>query len=639
MKKTKILIASFLIFGIIGFLISSCEPETYSLGKSPDKSQIQYEIVQDFTVDPGGNTVIMTNLTDGVVITWDYGTGKSNKKTETVKYAFKGEYTIKVSAVTAGGIVELDPVTITVTDDNLNYVNDPLWTALSGGVGNSKTWVLDLDASGTCKYFVGPMYFYGTDNGWLEGGDSGCYGSDCWNWNADWKGNSWVFPNGAEDFGTMTFSLEGGPYVTTNNLSTGTNESGTYFLDKDAHTLSFTNASMLHDSGNQDCVESWTEAKVFSLTEDTMQLGVYRKDSCGGRVLLVFNFISKDYSDNWVPQDLPDPDPSIDLNGGTVGDLLSTTTTTTKTWHMSPDTPFNWTDLNGSFLNSWNSVADYESAGWPGFTSADQATVVKNKITFSNDGSVTTVDSNGVESSGTYVTEEGTNIITFTGITPSFPIGNSWARAETTSLNQWKIVKTAVTGTKVTDLWFGKRDETGKNEYMVFHFVLEDPNYDPDAEVKAIITGNTWKLDSNRTYNVSTSYGALQGPCVYSDFATWSWNPLPGEQYAAGDAGVDYGDMTFNTDGTMVVNQLADTGEMVQLNGLWSYSDGDLTITAEMLHPWSTTTGYGDSYVADWTAIRTFKIEPGALLLQADRDPVASGEGAFWITWIFVPAN
>jgi len=81
-----------------------------------------------------------------------------------------------------------------------------------------------------------------------------------------------------------------------------------------------------------------------------------------------------------------------------------------------------------------------------------------------------------------------------------------------------------------------------------------------------------------------------------------------------------------------------------QLNGNWSVSDGELTITAEMLHPWSAThenngTLVGDTYVADWTAIRTFKIEPGALLLQADRDPAASGEDSFWITWVFVPAN
>ncbi|MBD0822398.1 hypothetical protein [Aestuariibaculum marinum] len=643
MKKNKIFIALMLMLGI-AYLASSCEPETYSLGKLPDKSEIKFEISQDFSVDPGGNTVNMTNLTDGVTLTWDYGTGRSSKKEETVKYAFKGDYTIKITAVTAGGLVELDPVTVTVTDDNLNYVNDPLWNLLSGGVGNSKTWLLDLDADGVSKYFAGPMYFYGTDNGWLEGGDEGCYGDDCWNWSPDWNGNEWIAAQG--DYGTMTFSLDGGPFLTTNHLMMPGygEESGTYFLDVDAKTLSTTDATILHTNENDACVDNWGSMKLFSITENTLQLGVLRKDSCDGAAILVFNFISKDYNDNWVPENVPDPTPDIDLNGGTVDDLLSTTTTTTKTWYLSPDSPFDWTDLNGTLLNGWQTAADYEAAGWPGYTSADQSTVINNKITFSNDGTVTTIDSNGTEMSGTYTTDQSTNIISFEGITPYFPIGESWATVGTTSENQWKIVKTATAGSVVTDIWFGKRDESGKDEYMVFHFVLDSGDTDPDAEIKSILTSNTWVLDSNRTYDVATSYGALQGPTIYSDFATWAWNPLPGEQYAAGDVGVDYGDMTFNADGTMVVNQWADTGSMVQLTGNWSVTDGELTITAEMLHPWSAThevngSLVGDNYVADWTAIRTFKIETGALLLQANRDPAGSGEDAFWITWVFVPKS
>lgn len=473
MKKIRILIASFLVLGVT-FLIASCNPETGVLGELPDKSEIQFDITQDFTADPGGNTVIMTNQTPGVTLTWDYGTGRSNKKVETVKYAFKGDYTINITAVTKGGIVNLDPVTITVTDDNLSYVDDPLWNLLSGGVGNSKTWVLDLDADGVSKYFAGPMYFYGTDNGWLEGGDEGCYGDDCWNWSPDWKGNEWIATQG--DYGTMTFSLDGGPFLTTNHLMIPSygEESGTYFLDADAKTLTTTNATILHTNENDACVDNWGSMKVFSITENTLQLGVLRKDSCDGAATLVFNFITKEYSDNWVPEDLPDPDPAIDLNGGTVDDLLSTNVTTTKTWHLSADSPFDWTDLNGNLLNGWQTVEDYEAAGWPGYTSADQASVIENKITFSNDGTVSTIDSNGTEMSGMYSSStDGTNIITFTDITPFFPIGNSWATVGTTSQNQWKIVKTAKTDGVVSDIWFGKRDETGKNEYMVFHFVLD----------------------------------------------------------------------------------------------------------------------------------------------------------------------
>jgi hypothetical protein len=471
MKNIKIVITTFLT---LVMLLSSCSPDTYSLDAVTDKSDIDFEITQDFAADPGGNTVILTNKTPGVVLTWDYGTGKSNKATETVKYAFKGNYTIKITAVTGGGIVELDPYTVTVTQDNLTYVNDPLWNLLTGGVGKSKTWLLDLNADGVSKYFIGPMYFYGADNAWLSGGDNGCYGADCWNWLPEWKGNTWIAAQG--DYGSMTFSLEGGPFLKTDHkmLSAYGKESGTFFLDANAKTLTTSNATILHPNENENCVVDWKSMKIMSLTENTLQVGVTRKNSCESTATLVFNFISKDYSDNWVPKDVPDPNPAIDLNGGTVDDLLSTTTTTTKTWALSKDTPFNWTDLNGTMLNNWNSVADYEAAGWTGYVAGDQATVVKNKISFSNNGTIKTIDSNGVEKSGTYSTStDGTNIITFGGISPSFPIGSSWASVSTTADNKWKIVKTAKTGDVVTDIWFGKRDEV-KSEYMVFHFVLSN---------------------------------------------------------------------------------------------------------------------------------------------------------------------
>tara|TARA_R110000868_G_scaffold168193_1_gene402816 strand:- start:6970 stop:8853 length:1884 start_codon:yes stop_codon:yes gene_type:complete len=521
MKNIIKAITSVLVLGIL-FLIASCDPETHSLGETLTKSEIDFEIVQDFTADPGGNTVIMTNKTKGVTLTWNYGIGRSNKAIEIVKYAFKGEYTIFVSAVTAGGIVELDPITITVTDDNLNYVNDPLWNLLSGGVGNSKTWVLDLDENGVSKYFGGPMYFYGTSNGWLEGGnswdggDTGCYGDDCWNWSPEWKGNQWIAAQG--NYGSMTFSLDGGPYLTTNHLMIPSygEESGTYFLDIDSKMLTTSDATILHSNENDACVNDWRSMKVFSITENTLQLGVLRKDDCDGAATLVFNFISKEYSDNWVPEDLPDPNPSIDLNGGTVEDLLAVTTTTSKTWSLSPDSPFDWTDLNGTLLNGWQTAEDYEAAGWTGYTSADKGTVVKNKITFSDDGTVTTIDSNDVEMSGTYTTEEGTNNITFSGIIPYFPIGGSWATVATTAENQWKIVKTAKTGTTVTDIWFGKRDEE-KSEYMVFHFVLDDEASEVPEETGTEISFDNTKLvfgdletNGNLRLELYNEYGATK---------------------------------------------------------------------------------------------------------------------------------
>jgi hypothetical protein len=269
--------------------IASCTKKDYELGSLPDKSELKFEVIQDLKTDVGGNTLILVNNTPQTMAVWDYGTGKSYRQRDTVRFAFKGTYTVKFSAVTKAGVVEADSVVINVTKDNLQYVNDPLWTAISGGPGNEKTWILDIKA----KHFDGPLYFYGSTMGWLAGGDKGCYGSDCWNWNPAYKDNTWLMEDG--DYGTMTFSLKGGPYVTVNHLkipARGT-ENGTYYLDKDAKTLTLSGASPLHNIGNESCVAAWGNIKLMSLTDKTMQFGLMRT-SCGGPMLFVYNYVVKE---------------------------------------------------------------------------------------------------------------------------------------------------------------------------------------------------------------------------------------------------------------------------------------------------------------------------------------------------------
>lgn len=458
MKNINLIIKSFLMLVLV--LLASCSPETYSLEGITDKADIQYDILQDFKTDAGGNTVILTNKTPGVVLNWDYVTGKSDKASQTVQYAFKGDYNIKILAITAGGIVELDPVTVSVTQDNLNYVNDPLWTALSGGVGKKKSWIADNGKYGMAP---GAMSF-------ADPTSTQEWGNFTPNWEPEGNANS--SSDADMHWGRyMTFSLDGGPFMTTYEADGTAILNGTYFLDVNTHTLTTTGATILRPDNYIANASNWTNnIKVLKLTENQLRIGILRTNS-EGPWLYIWNFVSKEYADNYIPLDVPDPNPAIDLNNGTVDDLLSTTTTTTKTWALSKDTPFNWSDLNGALLNDWNSAADYEAAGWTGYLVSDQTNVVKNKISFSNDGKVTTVDSNGLTKAGTYATDPATNTITFKDISPSFSIGSSWASVATTEENQWKIVKTAKTGTVVTDIWFGKRDPS-KKEYMVFHFVL-----------------------------------------------------------------------------------------------------------------------------------------------------------------------
>lgn len=528
------------------FLVPSCSPESYSLDGPTAKSDIHFEITQDLVADPGGNTVIMKNTTSGVILNWDYVTGKSNEKTQTVKYAFKGDYTIKITAVTGGGLVELDPVTITVAEDNLSYVNDPLWTALSGGVGKTKAWVLDNG-----KYGIGMgALSFGDPANPIEWG----------NFTANWEPEG--LPPGSIDtdmnWGSyMTFSLDGGPFMKVYDATGAVKESGAYFLDANAHTLSTSGATILRPTNYIPNASNWdANLKVIELTENRLRIAVFRTNS-EGPWWYVWNFVSKEYADNYVPENVPDPNPVIDLNGATVADLISVSTSTSKTWALSADSPFDWTDLQGKLLNGWKTAADYEAAGWTGYLASDKATVIKNKITFESNGSVKTIDSDGVENSGTYKTStDGTNMITFDGISPSFKIGSSWATVATTSQNQWKIVKTAVTGSTVTDMWFGKRDEA-KNEYMVFHFVLQNGSVDPIEENRKLII-QTLTNGSSRTFKVSDTWhvdwlgadltgGWTSATTFGNDFTSngWVWT-------AAVKAGLQDPTLTFTKNGSGV---------------------------------------------------------------------------------------
>lgn len=283
---------------VIPIVFITCKKSEHSLGTVLNKSQITYSVTQDYTIDPGGNTVIIRNTTPATLSYWDFEVGTSNKMTDTVHFAFAGDHVVKLTVSSGGSLVEMDSVVVKVTADNLNYVNDELWIAISGGPGNEKSWVLDTEGTS----FNGPMYFYGTSNGWLLGGDKGCYGSDCWAWEAglnDMYGGD--KPNMTKgDYGVMTFSLKGSASFTAVKLmENGIVNKGTYILNAAAKTLTINNGTILRGykplKNGITGISDWTNYTIMSLTEDKMQLAVTRdKDVDGeGKCKLVYNFIVK----------------------------------------------------------------------------------------------------------------------------------------------------------------------------------------------------------------------------------------------------------------------------------------------------------------------------------------------------------
>ena len=448
-----------LLVTIAVLVVMSCKKKDYSLGNMPDKAQINMEVKQDLTVDAGGNTVYLINHTDAVEPYWDYATGTSTRRVDTVKYAFKGDYTVKRTAVTGGGLVQLDPITIHVTQDNLNYVNDPLWILLSGGPGNEKTWVLDLNATGVSKFFDSPVYFAGTDYGW----NNQCTkdGGNCWTWFPKWSDNTWIAAQG--DYGTMTFNLKGGPYVTVDQkmiAGSGT-KTGTYYLDKDAKTVSFTNVTPL----NQGYDQVYTKGKIITLTENTLQLAFKHptKDE-----VEIFNYISKQYSDNWVPPPPPVKKPDDGFNptfapGEILNMLTGGATSTGRFWTLDVNgNPIDWiakgngwtVDKNSSYNWGWNETWDDAVNGaW---------------IRFQFSGLKYSRFQDGVVTTGTFSVNESKNEVTLVGNTLLQNSG-SWMNPTATTL---KIVKGWPTTYSTKGVWFGTSYDAGKDEWLSWHYIM-----------------------------------------------------------------------------------------------------------------------------------------------------------------------
>jgi len=289
-----------ILYAFLGLflLFSACTPTVNEMGTLIDKSQLKFSITPD-VAHP--NRIILKSLTPGVTPMWVTPIGRSIRANDTITIAFPGNYKFVYGVESAGGFVQADTFKITISTIDQQYVSGPLWTALSGGFGNEKTWYLDLDANAKSKFFAGPEFFYGTFDNWdiVTNGAKAPSGADSWNWCPDYPGNSWLMP--AMNYGSMTFNLKNGAYVSvTNNAipALGT-KSGTYLLDEAAHTLKLTDAGIIHDKGTDGMVKDWGSIRILSMTADHMQLAALRDPVLSGQgaCQLVYNFVSKAYYD------------------------------------------------------------------------------------------------------------------------------------------------------------------------------------------------------------------------------------------------------------------------------------------------------------------------------------------------------
>lgn len=476
--NTKFKIFSFL--AILMMVFSSCSPEDYSLGGILSKEDLKFSITPDAT-DP--NMIYLKSLTPGATPLWTTPSGRSQKIDDVVKIAFAGDYTFTYGVECSGGTVYADPVTIHIAQNNLSYVDDPLWTSLTGGVGKEKVWIVDNG-----KYGMAPgAMSYADPSTTIE------YNNFTPNWQP--SGNA----NGSSDTdmgwgSTMTFSLKGNAVMTTHKINEGgKDETGTFFLDVDNHTLSTTDAYILRPDNYIANAANWDkDLKVLTLTDNQLRIAVMRTNS-EGSWWYIWNYVSKDYADAYVPVDEADPTPGI---GGDPNEIM--TTSKSKTWTISTQSPYDWSDLSGNLLNGWNTPEDYQATGW---TPYDADVISGIKIIFTStgaEGGKYNITAGDTELEGTYEVNSE-NVITFSDVI-SFPI-SGWVSFATTAEKKLKIIKTKTDALgAITEMWLGNRS-SDKKEYQVFHLVLGTGTSTVDAakELRKLLTNS-----STQKYTIST---------------------------------------------------------------------------------------------------------------------------------------
>ncbi|MDL2247733.1 hypothetical protein LJC05_03270, partial [Bacteroides sp. OttesenSCG-928-J23] len=465
----------YLLVASVVVLFSACTPDKHELGaKDLTVDDLVEGIAFTITHDANNPNIVYleSKLDASYKPLWEHPQGRSQDQKVTLRIPFGGTYEVTFGVETRGGIVYGEPTTFEIDDFYAGFVDNQLWTLLSGGVDNSKSWVLDLDNEGVSRFFVGPIYFFTLGYNWnnlhapngnnyldTEGWDAATAISPStdWFWTADWPGNPWICDKA--DFGTMTFNLIGGANVTTDQEEYGLGVlNGSYMLDTENYTLTFTDAWPVHDS-NRDGHYTSRVFKILYMSENAMQLAI-ELDNDGS--LICYNYISTDYRDNWAPPVNDNVTPELPEDWR---DYVEPKTNLVVTYKLSEDTPFDWCNFNGSLK------------GIEGFSAKEgieDITLVLNSGT----KEYTLTDIDGNEYTGKYTLGDD-GIYTFSDALPEIALSTDGRAVFKTNADRTLRImsyeRSDFTGA-VTDLWIGSKemdDQGNLYQYMGYHFVVQ----------------------------------------------------------------------------------------------------------------------------------------------------------------------
>ena len=475
-------------------ILSACSADEYDMGPVDVKQGDLAEGVA-FTITPDAQNPNIIHLKSlmpaNYHVAWEHPQGRATGNECTLRIPFEGDYEVKLGVETRGGYIWSAPATFHISQMCSDFISDPLWTVLTGGVDSEKTWMFNINAEAKClPPFNSPIWFFTGGYAWdhlhnASGDnfiDAEVWDAESaidpsmagqWYWQADYASNDWMC--GAKDYGTITFDLKGGANLTTVNDMEGT-KTGNYMLDAERHTLALSGIELYPIDGRLAGVKNWN---ILYMNENFLTIC----DSASG---VAVNLVSKDYYDNYKA-----PDEEVKLPSTWADDILVIMKGQPVNYSLDAKAAFGTATAGGNIIGDLNPSSAKVSLSLNSYKSTYTCGDVSGTFTYDKDG-----------------------VFTFSDGLGSTDLGGAAFAADKDQ--QLKLLKYEIgTGGYVSDVWFGAKtvDEYGaKTGYTVYHFnsVVGGAVVEYDAQMYIMEIGN-WKslvspvtsVSSDGTYSVT----------------------------------------------------------------------------------------------------------------------------------------
>lgn len=325
------------------------------------------------TVDQTTNKVTMTSLLgNGYITSWNHPQGLVRGESAEANIPFAGDYEIKFGVMTRGGMVYGEPYRFTLNTTNGDLLTDPLWTYLTGGAGESKTWVLDENL-----YDLGSFTFINYFMGW-ETITEGKQWSDTdypdvenvnWTWGAGHE--AWCLGlNNKEDLQSvpeLSFDLINGAHLTVNGVTKS------FVMDPTSKTMTMPEGvNWLGDMVGSSFISDMVNLELVKLNEHVLGLKVNRASDDQRFVIC---YVEKDWDGTWPvtgpslttkPVQLPTYENLID-------DLFTVVTDdatylgSANNFLLNEERPYGFMEWDGTGDGKWAWIENYATITCPAY--------------------------------------------------------------------------------------------------------------------------------------------------------------------------------------------------------------------------------------------------------------------------------